>query len=737
MKKYLTLDSVLVIKKIVGIRVDINSAIINGKVEVSGRIKEACSSIKELLDKGARVLIFAHQGRKGKSDFTSLTLHKEALEHILNTQIEMISTISKRSVEESLKKHPKQQLFLLENLRELDVEQKPQFTPKGQLIQNEITKIIELCDLYILDAFSISHRAHSSVLGNPKVPLIAGRLLQKELKPLNILEHTQHPRIFMMGGVKPDDLIPLLKKSLENNSVDTILLGGVIGELALHIKGYYLGKKWDWIDKNEYNLALNDLKQLLEKFPKQFQLPLDVAYLDSNNKRVEVPINKLTKNNTQLKEYLIEDIGSLTIEAFSKIVKKSQSCYVKGPIGNFEKKGLEVGTYTLFRTIVHSDTFSFMGGGHTLTAAEISKTKNLFSYVSLAGGALVQFLEGKTLPGIKAVEDSYSKFSSKLNSHLNSSMHFDTVVVGSNVIDTFINSSVDIDSSILGEKIKVDDNFTMSVGGGGINVSSILSKLQGKVGLITRLSNESLELVQKSTKENEVQILTTKSHNTPSSKSILIETPSKDRVIFTHRGQNQDFSMSDVPKDLPYSNYYFSGLTKTAFNTQMNIISKLKKQQGCTMICYNPSSYTIQLHEEEIMNYLKYIDVLIFNKEEAQLLTHQEGINNNLHLLSSLGPKFVIITDGSKGSYGISSNSNEINYQKSPSTSSQIVDTTGAGDCYAATCFYFLAKQYSLEESMKLATINAAHLITQRGSTKGSLTLKELKAKRYKIPINF
>lgn len=735
----MTLDSISIQKKIVGIRVDINSAIINGKVEVSGRIKEACNSIKELVDKGARVIIFAHQGRKGKDDFTSLTLHKEALEEILNMSIVMISTISSKDVEDSLQKYPKDKVFLLENLRELDIEQKPEFTSKGIIKTNPIIKIIELCDFYILDAFSIAHRAHSSVLASPKIPLIAGRLLQKELKPLSILEHTPHPRVYMMGGVKPDDLIPLLKKSLEQNSVDTILLGGVIGELALHIKGYDLGKKWDWIVKNEFHTAQGDLKELLKKYPNSFEIPQDVAYLDENNKRVEISINELKKTNPILKDIFIEDIGENTISKFKEIISNSKSCYVKGPVGNFEKKGLEVGTYSLFRAITTSNTFSFMGGGHTLTAAEISKTKEHFSYVSLAGGALVQFIEGKTLPGVKAVESSYIKFKNLtlVNNESENNSHFDVIVVGSNVIDTFINSSIDIDASILGEKIKVEDNFTTSVGGGGVNVSSILSKLQAKVGLITRLSNESITNVKECAKENEFEILTTKTHNQASSKSIIIETPSKDRVIFTHRGQNQNFSKSDLPQELPQSNYYFSGLTNKAFSTQMELIKKLKKKQLSSCICYNPSSYTIDLHGEEISKHLEHIDILIFNKEEAELLTHESGIKNNLHLLSTMGPKYIIITDGSKGSYGISHNSNEIIYQKSPTTTTQIIDTTGAGDCYAATCFYFLAKQYSLQESMKLATINAAHLITQKGSTNGSLTLKELKSKKYKIEINF
>ncbi|MFP4401712.1 MAG: phosphoglycerate kinase [Candidatus Nanoarchaeia archaeon] len=732
MKNYLTLDSITINKSLIGIRVDINSAIINGKVEVSGRMREACTSIQELIKKNATVLIFAHQGRKGKDDFTSLELHKIAMEKILGIEIIMISTLSEEAVKQSLKDNSKHRVFLLENLRELDCEQHPEFTKKQEVKTNPITKIISLCDYYVLDAFSIAHRAHSSIVGAMQVPHIAGRLLQKELKPLSILEQTPHPRIYMMGGVKPDDLLPLIIKSLEQNSVDTILLAGVIGEVALHAKGVHLGKKWDWIVKNEFNKSERELKTLLKKYPNRFILPRDVAYIDSNNERVEVPVEELkTKQLAHeiLQDNIIQDIGRETIETFSQYISESQSCYVKGPAGNFEIRGCEVATFELFKHITKSNTFSFMGGGHTLTAAEMSKTISKFSYVSLAGGALVQFLQGKELPGIKALEQSYTLISSSSSQ----SEYFDIVVIGSNVVDTFINSPIDIDKSILGEKIKIQDNFLTSMGGGGVNTSAIASKLHAKVGLITRVSSESFELLQQSAKEHSFSLINPTPRKENSAKTVLIQTPSHDRVIFTYRGQNQNLSPCDIPTQLPISNYYFSGLTHTSFTTQSQIIKKLNKQQSHSLIAYNPSSYTIQEHEEEIIELLEYIHVLIFNKEEAQALTHQKGINNNLHLLSSMGPKYVVITDGSKGSFAIINNSTHIYTQQSIVNSNNIVDTTGAGDCFAITLFYFLSKQYSLEDAMHYATLNSGHLITQNGSTNGSLTLHELKKKKFKL----
>ena len=378
---------------------------------VSERIVQACQSIQELIDKNATVIIFAHQGRKGKNDFTSLQLHKSALEKLIAKPINFIETISVRRVKEELEKNDnksnnkKSKVFLLENLRELDCEQKPEFDSKGNVKANEITKIIELCNYYVLDAFSIAHRAHSSIVGGKRIPHIAGRLLQKELKPLSILESTKHPKVFLMGGVKPDDLIPLIEKSLVNKNVDTILLGGVIGEVALHSQGVDIGKKWDWIVENDYHLSEKKIRELIKKFPNNFVLPKDVAYLDKHGKRQEMLVGELKSLQKPQNNVYIEDIGSKTISTFEGIINASNSCYIKGPVGNFEKKGLDYGTYSLFKSIIKSKTFSFMGGGHSVTAAEKSKTISKLSYVSLAGGALVQFLQGKELPGISILED--------------------------------------------------------------------------------------------------------------------------------------------------------------------------------------------------------------------------------------------------------------------------------------------------------------------------------------------
>ena len=740
MKKYLTLDSVSVTKQLVGIRVDINSAIINSRVEDSLRIVQACESIKELVNKKAKVLVFAHQGRKGKPDFTSLKLHKNLLEKYIGEEIVFIEEISKKSVESVLQKCPKKKVFLIENLRELDCEQHPEFKVNSkskekqelEIKQNPITQIIELCSYYILDAFSISHRAHSSVIGSSKVTQVAGRLLQKELKPLSMLQELKHPRVYVMGGLKPDDLVPFIKKSLEEKKVDMILLSGVIGEIALHLNGYDLGVKWKWIVEHKYNIVEKELKALLKKYPKQFVLPIDVAYVDTKHKkRVEIPVSNLDLNSNSKKykkivqHNTIQDIGSKTVKKFMQNIAKSKSCYIKGPQGNFEVKGAHVGTYSLYKEVVKSKTFSFMGGGHTVTAAQKSKTVHKFSYVSLAGGALVQYLQGKTLAGIEALQQSYMRYEKKNCSE------FDMVVVGSNVQDTFLQVPSLATKELLGSKIKVEDDFNIVMGGGGVNVSSALSKLEAKVGLVTRISSQNAHHLLTCANDCGFTVISSKQHRQGCSKSIIIQSlEDNDRVIYTYRGQNPNFSKEDIPSTLPISNYYFSGLTHKAIVTEHMMIKQLKKQQPHSLICYNPSSYTIELHAQKVVEMLKDVDILVFNDEEAQKLTQERGIKNNLHLLTLMGPKIVIITCADKGAYLIEKGSNEIVFQKS-SNISQIVDSTGAGDCFAATFFYFYSKQYDIVSCLEFATLNAGHLITQKGSLNGSLTLKELKKMKY------
>ena len=420
MHNYFTLDSFDFKDKIVGLRIDINSPVIKSEVVLNERIVKASLTINELIDKGVRIVILAHQGRTGKEDCISLKQHSKLISKYINRKIGFCNLDDKKRDDRILDLKCGE-ILLLENLRfyddELDVHKK----------SNVIKSLERVLDYYVFDAFSVSHRKQTSIVGFSKIPVIAGRLMEREIKGLNSISLIQRPVVYIFGGTKPDDLIPLIEKSLRLKEVDCILLTGVIGEIALYIDGFYLGKKLDFLREHNYLSVERDLRRLLRKYPKRILFPSDVA-LVLNGRRIEIKASELESNRRLLDKEMINDIGSDTIRKYSLLLRQAGGVYLKGPCGNFELKGCDVGTKNILKEIASSKGFSFVGGGHSVTVAEKFNCLDKFSYVSLAGGALVKFLSDGRLFGIEVLEKSYCKFVGR----------DDFIVVGSNVLDTVV-----------------------------------------------------------------------------------------------------------------------------------------------------------------------------------------------------------------------------------------------------------------------------------------------------------
>ena len=705
---YLTLNDIDVKGKLVGLRVDINSPIINKKVHLNERIIQSCVTIKELTSKGAKVVLMAHQSRKGKPDCVSLREHGKLLEKELKTKITFEDSFELKNLKSSFDKLKEGQILLLENLRFLDEEL------DISIKNNKITRCIKEFDYYVFDAFSVAHRAQSSVLGSPKTPLVSGRLMEKELKGLIDIEHKKTNQAFLFGGAKPDDLLDLIEVALEKNEVEEIFLTGVIGELALHLKGFYLGKKLEIIKELKWDTALSRLQRVLTKYPEKFILPKDVAFLHKG-KRVELEVEKLQKNQELLDECIIEDIGSQTATFNGTMFPHYDSIYFKGPQGNFEKKGMEKGTKLMLKELTSSGAFTFLGGGHSVTSAKDFGFLSKFSYASLAGGALVSYLSGKELPGICAMHESYLTYTSN-------KMQF--VVVGSNVVDTGISVPENLTKSLLGSKIKVDEDFKTTVGGGGVNVSICLSRLKAHTGYLGKFSYESEKRVREELERNNVSIIKNKTSKKQASKSVILDTKDGDRVILSYRGQNQDLTIDDclhVEKNIP--NFYFTSLTGNSFLTLFSLARKIKKENEQSKICYNPSSYLIKTEQKRITHLIKtYIDLLVLNIEEAKALTGKDTITDCLKALYKLNTEIVVITCGNQGAYVY--DGKEEHYQKAKST--KVVDTTGAGDCFASTFFYFYTRNVGIKKALRYAAINSASCIAQKGAVDGLLHLDDL-----------
>jgi phosphoglycerate kinase len=715
MFKHFTLDNFNLRGKIVGVRLDINSPIINGKIVYNERITRACKTLRELIKSGAKIVILAHQGRNGKPDCLSLKYHKSLIEGELNKKIYFSTEIYSNPLSHKIPKLKNGEVLLLENLRFFDDE------TNLSKIDNKLDSLFDLLDYYIFDAFSVAHRVHKSVIGPKNKPILSGRTMEREILHLDKLTQTKKPHIFVFGGAKPDDLILLLEKSLSENTVDKILLSGVIGEMALICKGYNLGLKLELLNTYNYIEHIDKFKKIFDKYESKFELPLDVAIFDGKT-RIEIPVDKLNnEENTELiHKYLIQDIGILTINSFEKSILKSGSVYYKGPQGNFEEQHFEKGTKQILKAVSHSRGFTFMGGGHSVTAAKMFNYLKKFDYVSLAGGALVQYLSGIKLPAFQTLTNSFKEFEKA---------HYDFIILGSNTVDIKVDIPEKLSEIEIGDKIKVKENFKLSNGGGGINVSIALTKLKANVGYLGKISNEFREVLEKTLSKNKIGLIESKETKRGVAKSILLQTKDRDRVIFTYRGQNDFLELEDFDyKTLNSNNYYLTALNGKSLVTQVKLIKLIKKKNTNSTFCYNPSAYLIKEEGRNLNKLISLIDILIFNFDEAKELTGDRDISSCLRSVYGLGPKLVVVTDGANGSYAYDGSKEFFQKSKPPK---KLVDTTGAGDCFAATFFYFYTKKYGIKASLQYSSWNSTALIAKNGTSNGLLTFSELaKTKR-------
>ena len=404
MAKYLTLDDFNVKNKVVLVRVDFNSEIDPETKNVTSDVRiraHAETTIKELAEKGAKVVILAHQGRKGEADFTPLKQHAEILSKILKCPVKYVDDIYGEKAQAAIKNLQSGEILVLGNVRGFDGETKkgtPEEHAKTPLVQN----LAPLADLFVNDAFAAAHRAHVSMVGFTAVlPSAAGRIMERELKSLSrALETPEKPCVYVMGGAKADDSLEISKYVLGDGIADYVVVGGVTSQLFLAAKGVDLGKKtMDFLVKKELTGLIPGIKALMEKYPEGVVVPVDVA-LDVDGKRKEISVDELPT------EYSIFDIGAKSAEKYAGIVSKAKSIVVSGPMGVYENPEFNYGTKKVFEAIADSKAFSLAGGGNTIAAIQEYGLTEKIGYISTAGGALIEFLMGKKLPGVEALKNA-------------------------------------------------------------------------------------------------------------------------------------------------------------------------------------------------------------------------------------------------------------------------------------------------------------------------------------------
>jgi phosphoglycerate kinase len=402
MAKYKTLDDFDVKNKVVLVRVDFNSEIdpATKKVTSDVRIKaHAESTLKELAEKGAKTVVLAHQGRKGDPDYTSLKEHAEILGKILKCPVKYVDDVFGDKAKAAIRDLKGGEILVLENVRSWDKETKsttPEDASKTELVQN----LAPLADFFVNDAFAAAHRGHVSMVGFTAVlPSAAGRIMERELKSLSkALEKPEKPCVYVMGGAKADDSLEISKYVLGNGIADYVLVGGVTSQLFLAAKGVDLGKgNIAFLIKKELTGLIPGIKVLMEQYGDKVVVPVDVA-IEVNGKRKEITVDKLPT------EHSIFDLGAKTVECYLKLILNAKSIVVSGPMGVYENKEFNYGTKKVFEAIANSKAFSLAGGGNTIAAIQEYGLTKKIGYISTAGGALIEFLMGKKLPGVVALE---------------------------------------------------------------------------------------------------------------------------------------------------------------------------------------------------------------------------------------------------------------------------------------------------------------------------------------------
>jgi len=407
MPKLLTLDDVAVEGKTVLVRVDFNSPIDmeTKKILDETRIRmHGETTIKELVEKGAKVVVLAHQGRPGEPDFIPLEQHAGILSKVLGKRIKYTNSIFDEKVQDAIRKLENGDVLVLENVRTFADERK-KGTPEEHAKTEMVKKLAPLADLFVNDAFAAAHRAHVSIVGFTAVlPSVAGRIMETELKSLGrVLESPEKPCVFILGGAKGDDALEISRYVLDNGIANFVLTGGVAGQVFLVARGFDLGKSnMDFLERKELMDFVPGIRELLQKYPDEIKVPLDIA-VEVADRRKEISVDELPT------DYPIFDIGAITVESYARIIRSAKSIVVSGPMGVYENSEFIFGTQGIFGEVADSQGFSLAGGGHTVAALQELGLSSKISYISTAGGALIEFLMGKKLPGIVALEKAATR----------------------------------------------------------------------------------------------------------------------------------------------------------------------------------------------------------------------------------------------------------------------------------------------------------------------------------------
>ncbi len=394
------------------LRVDFNSPIDpkTGEILDYTRIEAHTGTIRELLEKGAALVLMSHQGKPGGSDFVTLEQHSKILSKLLGMDVLFIDDVIGPAAREAIKRLEAGQVLLLDNTRLLSeevIEASPEFHANSIFVR----KLSPLFDGYINDAFAAIHRSQPSIVGFPlRLPSAAGRLVQREMEALGkIFNPSLKPKVFVLGGGKVTDSVKIVEALLERNAADHILTGGLLATLMLYAKGVDIGEVNVKVlhSAGVNRLIVEKAQELLDRYASNIVLPIDF--------RVELDDGSVVVRRVGERiDGSIRDVGPETVKLYADYMRDAKLIVMRGPMGVMEDPRFREGTEELVKAALHTNAYVIFGGGHMASVArrvireeEIPRTRY---HISSGGGALLLYLSGKPLPGIEALKLSASKF---------------------------------------------------------------------------------------------------------------------------------------------------------------------------------------------------------------------------------------------------------------------------------------------------------------------------------------
>ncbi|AFX99709.1 phosphoglycerate kinase family protein [Candidatus Endolissoclinum faulkneri L2] len=393
MSNYRTLDNITVKGKRVLLRLDLNIPMNNGIVKDTNRLKRSAPTVIELSNKGAKIIIISHYGRPKKKPDAKLSMQPivEPLAKASGRKINFVHNCIGAVAENAVANLLEGEIVLLENLRFHNGEQTNDI--------NFASSLAKLADIYVNDAFSASHRAHASIKGVADIlPAFAGRLMEAELNALNYT--LQGPVIAVIGGDKVSTKLNILINLV--SQVEVLAIGGCMANTFLFANGVGIGKSL--VEPNFID-TVYDIQAKAKEANCDILLSIDAIVADAlvaDVKTKTVDILKVPSNK------MILDIGPKTLELITKRIEACKTLVWNGPLGAFEMKPFDKNTIALAKTVAdmtdRGQIISIAGGGNTMAALAEAGVIDRFSYVSTAGGAFLEQLEGKDLPGITALK---------------------------------------------------------------------------------------------------------------------------------------------------------------------------------------------------------------------------------------------------------------------------------------------------------------------------------------------